>query len=288
MSGIRPECRLLEIALGGNLKPSIDVKDSVHVLLCGGQGGNALVTADSCFARMVGGQGELKIVIEANEQIAQLQRAAANILAGIHRIGDLPGERGFRHQLHETERPLWRNGKRIEARFDLDDSGQQSRVEAVPPGIMFDDRFKPRAEVGRPESRGGSPEAQTGLVGDRQHDEEGRGAEEHDSQPPQPRVPPTARSPPAGSGLSQFDAVWREIERHGEFPSTGAKKEAKRRRVITTIRPCGPITLLPDEDSFKSWQISFRYSAPPPQDGSEPLILIQFAFVINVVAAAHG
>jgi len=96
-----------------------------------GERRNPAVALDHFRAGVVSGERKRQIAAETLEEFLQVARAGINILRGVESVGDGKAHRGARQQLHEAERPLTRDGARIEIRFDGNDVPDQFFVHAV-------------------------------------------------------------------------------------------------------------------------------------------------------------
>src|SRR5581483_12144399 len=89
------------------------------------------VLHDRAFTGVVSGDRELEIVSEHLEQIAQIGRAAFDVLLGIPGVLNAIALRGRWHELHQTRRSLGRAGKRVIAGFGRDYRVDQRRLERI-------------------------------------------------------------------------------------------------------------------------------------------------------------
>src|SRR4051794_34278450 len=67
-----------------------------------------------------------------------MTRAAVNIALRVERLPHAPAPRGVRHELHESESSLRRNGAGIEARLGVDDGLDEARIETMLGSGVFD------------------------------------------------------------------------------------------------------------------------------------------------------
>lgn len=101
--------------------------------------GDAAVSAHRRRTGVVGGQGQVEIVVEHVEHPPQVTASATDIIDDIERIDNIQFGRSSGNQLHHAHGPLAADRFRFEIALDLDHRTNQGLVQAVEPGEIVDD-----------------------------------------------------------------------------------------------------------------------------------------------------
>ena len=114
-------CDPIDSHAGSATNVALDARDLQDVILGFFIGRHfRAVLVHGARARVIGGQGELLVVVLPVEELAEVRDAGADVFGWIEGIDDAKLLRRRGHQLHQPHRAFWRDRPRVEGRLHLD------------------------------------------------------------------------------------------------------------------------------------------------------------------------
>lgn len=97
------------------------------------------MTSNGAGTGIVGGQGQIELVVELVEHKAQVTASATDVILDIKGVSNAHVPGGLGQKLHHAEGPFAGNRFRVEVAFSLDDSLHERCFEAIEVSIKLYD-----------------------------------------------------------------------------------------------------------------------------------------------------